>query len=250
MHRAGFPNRFFEILRERYEIGRTGQRLLDLGTGTGALARSFAAAGCRVHGLDPAAAMLEEARRLAVQANLRIDFQKERAEQLPFEGDRFDVVTAGQCWHWFDAPTVLSESQRVLKRDGRIVIAHYDWLPLPGNVVAATEDLILRYSPDWPMGGGTGFYPQWAGQLAAAGYRNQESFSFDVDQPYSHEVWRGRIRASAGVGGVLPPDRVESFDRALSDMLLRDFPADPLVIPHRCWALIGERPLDNAAMQH
>lgn len=250
MHRAGFPIRFFEILKNRHDLGLSGQRVLDIGTGTGTLARGFAGAGCDVSALDPAAAMLEEGRRLAADEGVSVDFRQGRAEELEFPDSSFDLVSAGQCWHWFDAPRVLAEIRRVLKPDGRLVIAHFDWLPLSGNVVAATENLITQYSPDWPMGGGTGFYPQWSVQLGEAGYRDQQSFSFDVDQPYSHEAWRGRIRASAGVGGTLEPEVVAAFDRQLAALLTQKFPQDPLIIPHRCWALIARPPLDNAAMQH
>jgi hypothetical protein len=49
-----------------------------------------------------------------------------------------DVVTAGQCWHWFNGTRAAQESRRILKRDGRIVIAHFDWIPLRVNVVEAT----------------------------------------------------------------------------------------------------------------
>lgn len=249
-HRAGFPIRFFEFLHERYQIGVAGQHLLDLGTGTGTLARGFARAGCQVTALDPDRSMLDQAVRLAGAAGLEIAFHTGSAEDIPCDDAAFDVVTAGQCWHWFDASRALAEIGRVLKPDGSVVIAHFDWLSLSGNVVEATEALIMRHSPDWPMDGGTGLYPQWMMQLGAAGFRNLQTFSFDVDQPYSHEDWRGRIRASAGIGGTLSPQAVDAFDRELAALLKRDFPDTPLVIPHRCWALIGQPPLDNAAMQH
>ena len=45
-HRAGFPRALFDRLAAM-GIGRSGQRLLDLGTGTGTLARGFAGGGPR-----------------------------------------------------------------------------------------------------------------------------------------------------------------------------------------------------------
>lgn len=56
-HRAGFPDSFFEPLAA-FGIGRAGQRVLDLGTGTGSLARGFARRGCRGVGIDPSESML------------------------------------------------------------------------------------------------------------------------------------------------------------------------------------------------
>jgi hypothetical protein len=95
------------------------------------------------------------------------------------------------------------------------VIAHFDWLPGPGNVVEATECLIEAHNPDWKLAGGMGMYPWWLRDVEAAGFHQIETFSYDVDVEYAPEAWRGRIRASAGVGASLPPDGVEAFDRAL-----------------------------------
>src|SRR3546814_9679803 len=100
---------------------------------------------------------------------------------------------------------------------------------------------LFRSNPDWPLGGGTGFYPQWATDAALAGFAGLETFSFDRAESYSHEAWRGRIRASAGVGGSLAPARVAEFDAALTALLASEFPDDPLWVPHRCWALVCRR---------
>lgn len=240
-HRAGFPEETFLRLA-RLGVGVEGQALLDLGAGTGTLARGFARRGCRVTACDISAAMLAEGRRLAAEERLDIVFVEAPAESTGLPDRSFDAIVAGQCWHWFDGPKALAQAVRLLRPGGRLAIAHFDWLPVAGNVVEATEALILRHSPDWPMGGGTGFYPAWAVQMTAAGYREIETFSFDADQPYSHVDWRGRIRASAGVGGSLSPEAVEAFDRELAAVLRERYPAEPLRVPHRCWAVVARPP--------
>ena len=50
-HRAGFPDSLFERLRA-LDLGLAEQRVVDLGTGTGSLARGFAQRGCKVIGID------------------------------------------------------------------------------------------------------------------------------------------------------------------------------------------------------
>jgi SAM-dependent methyltransferase len=240
-HRVGFPERFFERLAG-FGVGRPGQRALDLGTGTGSVARGLARRGCAVTGIDPAAALLDEARRLDRAAGVEISYLVGRAEATGLAARSVEVVTAGQCWHWFDRRLAARETARVLRPRGFFVIAYFDWLPLAGNVVEATERLILAHNPAWTMAGGNGIHGRWLADAAGAGFEEIETFSFDLAVPYTHEAWRGRIRASAGVAASLPPDGVRRFDAALAALLAGDFPAEPLQVPHRIWAMIARAP--------
>ncbi|MEZ4768499.1 MAG: class I SAM-dependent methyltransferase [Caldilineales bacterium] len=235
-YRAGFPESLFERLAQR-GIGLPGQQILDLGTGTGTLARGFARRGCQVTGVDVAAEQLAQAGELDRQAGVQVMYRVAPAEHTGFPAASFDVVSAGQCWHWFDRPRVAAEVSRLLRSDGVLVIAHYDWLPLSGNVVELTEELILRYNPSWRLSGGTGIYPQWFGDVAEAGFTDIESFTYDEPAIYGHAAWRGRVRASAPIGGSLPAEDVSRFDADLADMLARRFPIEPLAVPQRVFAL-------------
>jgi ubiquinone/menaquinone biosynthesis C-methylase UbiE len=82
-HRAGFPAELYRRL-EKLGVGLKGQRLLDLGTGTGYLGRGFARQGCRVTGLDISPALMQEARRLDAAEGLAMRYVRARAEALPF----------------------------------------------------------------------------------------------------------------------------------------------------------------------
>ncbi|MCC2664971.1 MAG: methyltransferase, partial [Geminicoccaceae bacterium] len=219
-----------------------GQRLLDLGTGTGSLARGFARRGVPVVGLDRSPAMLEQARRLDRAAGVRVAYLAARAESTGLRGASFEVVSAGQCWHWFERARAAREVRRLLRKGGRVIIAHFDWLPLAGNVVEATERLILQHSPDWRGHGGSSLHPAWLGDLALAGFVGLETFSFDQAMSYRRAAWRGRVRASAGIAASLDRAAVARFDAEHEAMLARDFPADPLLVPHRCWAAVGRAP--------
>ena len=240
-HRAGFPEALFERL-VALGIGESGQRLLDLGTGTGSLGRGFARAGCRVTGLDPSDTLTIEARRLDREAGVATDYVTARAEHTGLDDHAFDVVTAGQCWHWFDRPKAAAEIRRLLKPGGSLVIAHFDFIPLPGNLTDATERLIKAHNPEWRFDGMTGIHASELADVAIAGFREIETFSFDENTPYSHQAWRGRIRASAGVGASLAPDAVERLDRDLAALLAENYPEDPLAVLHRCFALICRAP--------
>jgi len=59
-----------------------------------------------------------------------------------------------------------------------------------------------------------------ARRVRPAGFVDVETFSFDVHVPYTQEGWRGRIRASAGIGRQFPPEEVAV--RAVVDRANRD----------------------------
>jgi SAM-dependent methyltransferase len=186
--------------------------------------------------------MLDEARRLDAGAGARIAYRVGCAEDTGLMSARWDVVSAGQSWHWFDRPRAGNEARRLLVAGGALVICHMDYLPLSGNVCAATEALILKHNPSWTMAGGTGIHGDWTLDAAGAGFAGLETFSFDIDIQYTHEAWRGRMRSCNGIGASLPESAVDEFDLALAHLLAQDFPDEPLTVPHRVWALIARAP--------
>jgi SAM-dependent methyltransferase len=192
--------------------------------------------------VDIAAPLLEQATRLDREAGVQIAYIQCPAEATGLPSRAFDVVSAGQCWHWFDRPAAAREVARLLASTGTAVIAHFDWLPVKGNVVEATEEIILRYTPTWPFADRAGLYPQWLVDLQTAGFIGIETFSFDVAVPYSHEAWVGRVRASAPIAGTLDDDGVRACSQELAVMLRARFAEDRLAVPHRVWAVTAQAP--------
>jgi len=208
-HRPGPPDSLFEQLA-MYGVGLLGQRVLDLGTGTGVLARGFARLGVRATGIDIAENQIAEARRPAAEQGLDIAFDVAPAETTPFAPAAFDAATANQCWLYFYKPHVLAELSRVLVLSGLIATSHFSWLA-DDPIAAAMEALVLRFNPTWSSAHSDGqvpTVPEWAAGLAFVGM-----VAYDVDVPFTRERWRGRVRACRGVGASLPDDQVAVFDR-------------------------------------
>jgi len=151
---------------------------------------------------------------------------------------------AAQCWHWFDRPRAAAEARRLLVAAGApLVIAHLDWISDRG-VVDDTVALIEahRGSPiPATIPDHQGFYPLWPADLRDAGFTDLEYAGFDHDLVYTHEAWRGRIRASAGVGATMAPDAVRRFDGALAQLLASRYP-DPVPVLHRVFTVIARVP--------
>lgn len=236
-YRAGFPEELFERLSS-LGVGVPKQRILDLGTGTGSLARGFAHRKSTVTGLDKATALLQKAKQLDEKYGVDITYIEGDAEDTGLDSQSFDIVSAGQCWHWLDSSRAAPEVRRLLAEQGRFLIAYLDWLPLPNSAVELTENIILEHNPSWEYSGGNGLYHHLVDELTNHNFNHFETFSFDLDIDYSHEAWRGRIRASAGIGARLNQQEVLNFDNQLKSQLKEKFPHEVLSLRHRVFALV------------
>src|SRR5262245_62955094 len=96
-NRPGYPASFYTVL-QAVGIGIPGQDILDLGTGTGVLARAFAKQGAHVTGVDIAEAQIHAAQQLAAQDHLDIRFDTCAAEDAEFPSQSFDIISCGQSW--------------------------------------------------------------------------------------------------------------------------------------------------------
>jgi SAM-dependent methyltransferase len=228
--RPDYPTEFYERLAA-LGVGRAGQHILDLGTGVGFLARSFARRGCTVAGVDISAEQIEEARRAAQEDGLEIDFRVAPAEETGFADRSFDAITASQCWLYFDCQQAIAEVKRLLRPGGVLATSHFCWLPRLDSIARASERLVLRFNPDWTAA-------DWAGEIppmprwTEGHFRLVGMFVFDAPIPFTRESWRGRMRACRGVGAALSTEEVARFDEAHARLLEQTVPGS-FTILHR-----------------
>ena len=95
------------------------KRVLDLGCGGGFVSEELARRGAQVMGVDPAAPLLNVARRHASQNSLNIDYREGSGEQVPAADSHFDIVVCVDVLeHVNNLDSVLREVHRVLKPGG------------------------------------------------------------------------------------------------------------------------------------
>ncbi len=241
-YRPGLPASFYQRIDTIVRI--RGSRSLDLGTGPGTIALELGALGSSVVGIDVSVEQIATAKRIARERNLEdsVQFRVASAESTGLDASSFDLVTAGQCWHWFDSGAAMVEIQRVLRPGGLLAIADYSYLPEHSAVARDTEDLVLKFNPSWAMAGWTGMFPERIDEVIHGGFRLSEQFCCDFEEEFSHVRWRGRMRTCNGVGsGGLSPSEVLRFDDTLRRLLIKKYP-DPMVVPHRVWCVIARKP--------
>lgn len=108
-----------------------GERVLDVGCGTGKLTISAKqkVPGAEVIGTDAAVEMIERARHLAAKAGVDIDFRAGLGEALRFEDDSFDVVLSAFTVHHLPGDLknrAFAEMLRVLKPGGRLMLVEFE----------------------------------------------------------------------------------------------------------------------------
>ena len=135
---------------------RAGQRVLDVGCGTGVVAITAARMGAKVNALDLTPELLERARQNGRLAEADVDWREGDAENLPFGDATFDVVLS-QFGHMFaPRPTVaVAEMLRVLKPGGTIAFSTWP----PELFTGRMFRLVSSYLPPPPPG--VAAPPQW-----------------------------------------------------------------------------------------
>ncbi|KAI5477828.1 trans-aconitate 3-methyltransferase [Pseudohyphozyma bogoriensis] len=122
--------------------------LVDLGCGPGLSTFAFLPHFDKILGLDPSAAMVNAAEGLKVDEDIEgkdVRFEQGFGEDMKMVEDAsVDLIVAGQAAHWFDAPAVYAEVQRVLKPGGSFAFWGYGEVFFPNN--PSINPLISQYS--------------------------------------------------------------------------------------------------------
>ena len=227
-YRDIYPDSLFEKLIF-FGIGRKGQTILDVGTGTGVIPRKLYATGAKLYGLDISPEQIAQAQ--AISKGMDILYRAEPADQTGFDGGTFDAVTACQCFHYFSAETFVPELLRILRPGGAFCVIFMEWLPYEDPMIAEMERLILSYHPNWTGCGfqpGEYFMPEWA----KANFELETYHAYRESLRFTEDAWCGRIRTCRGIGASLEADRVLAFDREHRRLLRRYERDGALIIPH------------------
>src|SRR4051794_942085 len=185
--------RYPDALIER--IAATGSDVLDVGSGTGIAARQLQAAGCRVLGVEPDARMAAFGRSHGVPAEVATFEAWEPAGRV------FDVVVAGQAWHWVDPVVGAAKAAQVLRPGGRLVV-FWNAFEVPPELADAFGAVYRRVLPGSPVSLTTrDAYPTLAA-IAADGMRGvfgePEEWRFPWQREYTRDEWLAQVPTFGG----------------------------------------------------
>jgi SAM-dependent methyltransferase len=193
--------RYPDAMLEHVLAEAAGRDVLDVGIGTGIAARQFESRGCRVLGVDVDARMADFAR------NCGFEVEVATFEDWDSRGRKFDLVIAGQTWHWVDPVGGAAKAAEVLGPDGRLAVFWNVDKPR-GELAEAFAAVYERVRPDsivarrWIEPSIVDGYSMLAlngyariveatvrGIEQCGGFNEPEELQFDWEQLYTKDEW-------------------------------------------------------------
>ncbi|MFI6643004.1 class I SAM-dependent methyltransferase [Streptomyces sp. NPDC050504] len=184
--------------------------VLDIGSGTGIVARQFAAAGCRVLGVDPDARMGDLARRGGVESEVA------GFEDWDPAGRRFDAAVSGQAWHWIDPVAGAGRAASAL-RPGAPLAVFWNAVEPPAALAREFAGIYARVAPGSLLAGepslsavdGYGALCARAedGLRRAGAFAGPERWRLDWERTYGREEWLDHLRTTGGHAQLSPGQR-------------------------------------------
>ena len=157
------------------------RRVLDIGCGTGDIARPLAPLVDRVDAVDFSAGMIETGRQLQGSTASNVRWIIGAAEDVPLDPP-YGLVTAGESLHWMDWQIVLPRLADALSPNGFLAIVGRDWEG-PPDVRACIRPLLMRHSA----------VRVWQDADLVSELQSRELFTLTGARRFGPELWQATV---------------------------------------------------------
>lgn len=208
--RPSYPQSLVEVVLAHAQL-EPGDRILDVGAGTGKATRLFAGRGHEIVALEPSPQMAGVARAtLAEDARVTVVEGDFEGWELPPEP--FKLLISAQAWHWIDPAVRYVKARAALERGGALAAFwnHVDWqrVPLRPVLAEAYRQAAPEFAPSGPMHPlteHTYMVPEWEAEIeSAGGFEQPLAQLFRWEQRYgAHEY--ARLLATHSDHAILDP---------------------------------------------
>ncbi len=210
----------------RTELPDDAGLLVDLGTGTGQVARALRPFVERVVAVDPEPDMVEYGRTRTEREHDGIEWLLGRAEEVDFPPGSVDVLASGNAFHRFDRPVVAVNAMRWLSARGVIVLVWSDG-PLGRDEPWQLE--LTRVKDEWleRTGAGERIPEGWERNeytdevvLRDAGFAHQVEHIMTLRHSWTVETILGFLHATSFASRAALKEHFDSFDADIRAVLL------------------------------
>lgn len=185
--------RYPQSLIDRIMADLPGREVLDVGIGTGIVARQLKAAGAQVTGVEP------DPRMAAFARDRGFPVDEATIEDWDLAGRTFDGLVAGQTWHWVEPVAGAAKARQALRPGGRIAL-FWNYGIAPAEIGRAHAEAFAAAVPDSPIKiGGTPPPPDQlyrsiadkaaGGLREVGGFAEAERWQDGWDQTYTRDEY-------------------------------------------------------------
>ena len=239
--RPSYPESLIDNLLRGLD-GSPQLRVLDVGCGTGIAARQFAQRGCVVLGVEA------DERMAAVASGHGLEVEISRFESWDDRGRRFDLLTAGQSWHWVDPTEGARRAADVLEPGGRVALFWNLGSP-PDQVQRAFDEVYERLAPstdkDSVLLGSEDsdrFRRAAEGLRGCGRFGEPETASYSWDRYYTADQWLDQIQTHSD-HRVLPKATIAALLAELNAVIAAF--GGGLTMNYKTWLITARRQQDG-----
>jgi ubiquinone/menaquinone biosynthesis C-methylase UbiE len=145
--RPDYPAEVISLLERKCGLTHAAT-VVDVGCGTGMLAKLFCGYGCKVVGVEPNPPMRQAGCEI-LRTYANFEMLEGTAELIPLPGTSVDFITAAQAFHWFNQKEARHEFMRILKPNGWAVLIWNDREYTGSKFAEDYENLLVNYGTDY-----------------------------------------------------------------------------------------------------
>lgn len=222
-YRDIYPEELYKKLHE-LGIGVNGSAWLDLGTGTGVIPRGLAKYGANIVATDISEQQIEQAIKLSKNFD-NIKYEIKSAEDIDYEKNSFDAITACQCFWYFDPEIIVPKIKSLLKPGGIFLKVYMSYMK-EEPITQDSNGLVKRINGSWSGASAS------IKDLTTHYFEEPHMETLVVKLPFTRETWHGRMMASRGVMASMDEKKIEQFDYEHKKMLEKKYP-ETFTVKHK-----------------
>ena len=185
-------------------VGKAKTNWLDLGTGTGVIPRGLAAYSANITATDISKEQIRQAVALSKSFD-NITYKVCSAEEMTEPDNYFDVITACQCFWYFDPKIIVPKIKQMIKPNGMFLKLYMSYLK-DDPIATQSHRLIKELNQNWNGASAS------LKDLTTHYFDDPKMENFIIDLPFTRETWHGRIMASRGVLASMNSETLKQFE--------------------------------------